>query len=88
MSPYRRSFDENKPCGRIIKIPITLSKVRTLAIEPVMKNSSVDCACEIVNADAIVPSRLDVPPPEVKKLFKKIANEQLVDLGYEKDESW
>jgi hypothetical protein len=27
-------------------------------------------------------------PPEVKKLFKKIANEQLVDLGYEKDESW
>ncbi len=27
-------------------------------------------------------------PPEVKILFKQMANDQLVDLGYEKDESW
>ncbi len=27
-------------------------------------------------------------PPEVKILFKKTANKQLVDLGYETDESW
>ena len=32
-----------------------MSSVSTLAIEPVRKNSSVDCDCEIVNAEATVP---------------------------------
>ena len=36
--------------------------VMTLAIEPVRKNSSIDCACAIENAEAMVPNRLAAPP--------------------------
>ncbi len=32
---------------------MTTSRVSTFAIEPVRKNSSVDCDCEMVKADAI-----------------------------------
>ena len=38
------------------------SSVMTLAIDPDMKNSMVDCACEMVKAEAIVPNRLAAPP--------------------------
>ena len=38
----------NRPCGRSISSPITMSSVSTLAIDPDMKNSRVDCDCEMV----------------------------------------
>jgi hypothetical protein len=38
------------------------SSVSTFAIDPDMKNSSVDCVCEIEKAEAMVPSRLAAPP--------------------------
>ena len=39
-------------------MPTIASSVITLAIEPDRKNSRVDCVCEMVKADAMVPSRL------------------------------
>ena len=59
---YFRTLRANKPCGRIIRIATIASRVRTLAIDPDMKNSIVDCACEMVKAEAMVPSRLAAPP--------------------------
>ena len=38
------------------------SSVMTLAIDPDRKNSRVDCVCEMVKAEAMVPSRLAAPP--------------------------
>ena len=40
----------------------TAINVRTLAIEPDRKNSSVDWVWEMLKADAMVPSRLAAPP--------------------------
>src|SRR6185312_16836878 len=39
---YLRTLRANSPCGRSIRIPTTVSSVMTLAIDPDMKNSSVD----------------------------------------------
>ncbi|MNL46097.1 hypothetical protein D3C87_1687820 [compost metagenome] len=36
--------------------------VSTFAIEPVMKNSEIDCVCAMTKADAMVPKRLAAPP--------------------------
>jgi hypothetical protein len=43
-------------------MPTTASSVITEAIDPDRKNSRVDCVCEIVKAEAMVPSRLCAPP--------------------------
>src|SRR5580704_4129813 len=59
---YLRTLRANRPCGRSIRIPTTASSVMTFAIDPDMKNSSVDCVCEMLKADAIVPSKLAAPP--------------------------
>ena len=45
---YLLTLRANRPCGRSIRMPMTISSVSTLAIEPVRKNSSVDCDCEMV----------------------------------------
>ena len=59
---YFRTLRANRPWGRIIRIATMASSVRTFAIDPDKKNSMVDCACEIVKADAMVPNRLAAPP--------------------------
>src|SRR5690606_9371042 len=59
---YLLTLRTKRPCGRSISRPITKRSVSTLAMEPEMKNSSVDCDWEIVNAEAMVPSRLCAPP--------------------------
>ena len=38
------------------------TQARALALSRRMKNSSVDCVCEIEKAEAMVPSRLAAPP--------------------------
>ena len=58
----RRTLDANSPCGRAIRISTIRLSVSTLAIEPVMKNSLIDCVCAMPKADATVPSRLAAPP--------------------------
>jgi len=59
---YLRTLSANSPCGRIIRIATIAKSVSTLAIDPDMKNSMVDCASEMVKADAMVPIRLAAPP--------------------------
>src|SRR5438045_8946651 len=45
-----------------MRISTISDSVSTLAIEPVMKNSEIDCVWAMPKADATVPSRLAAPP--------------------------
>ena len=61
-SIQRRTLAANRPCGRIIRISTISDSVSTLAIEPVRKNSVIDCVCAMPKAETMVPSRLAAPP--------------------------
>lgn len=41
--------------------------VSTLAIEPDIKNSEIDCVCAMANAEVTVPSKLAAPPKVTTK---------------------
>jgi hypothetical protein len=72
--PWRRTG----PCGRIIRIETISSSVSTLAIEPVMKNSAIDCVWAMPKAEATVPSRLAAPPKVTTRKASTMYSEPLV----------
>ena len=45
-----------------MRISTIKDSVSTLAIEPVMKNSEIDCVCAMPKAETTVPNRLAAPP--------------------------
>ena len=47
---------------------MTISKVSTFAIDPVRKNSSVDCDCEMVSAEAMVPALCAAEDDDQKRI--------------------
>src|ERR1022692_337857 len=57
-----RTLLGNKPFGRIIRTMTMVRRIATLPIVPSRKNSRMDWPCAMPKADAMVPSKLAVPP--------------------------